>query len=170
MGTIEARPAKSDKLRYRAYFWLMNASAFGAAFLLAELAVSRFTGVDYLGLPETIRPPILFTVVLLISLVPFILMVASFMRDDYAEGLWKRTLVVLAYCAAVIAPLLFFVPWVLYFAFVWLELTPPEGYYELLDGFFYGSSNNALLAGKTWVAFMISFVLIFQFLRWRDSR
>ena len=159
-------PAKPDKQgRYRAYFMLMNASLAALVYSGLELLVDRLTGFDpqdYMSTPVAV---IFYTPLLvLMFLVPMFLICARFMRDEYAEQLWRRTSVVLAYGTAIF-PLAFFVgEWSLYFA-----LGQPEKAPSILRW-----SKTEIEWGSAilyvWLGYMMVFVLIFQFLRWRDSR
>ncbi|QDH34921.1 hypothetical protein [Porphyrobacter sp. YT40] len=159
-------PAKPDKQRrYRAYFVLMNASLAALVYSVLELLVDRLTGFDpedYMSAPVAVifYAPLL----VLVFLVPFFLICARFMRDEYAEQLWRRTSVVLAYATAII-PLAFYVgEWLLYFALGQPAKAPSYLRWSKTEV----EWGNAIL--YVWLGYMMVFVLIFQFLRWRDSR
>lgn len=153
------------QFRYRAYFWLMNASFFAIVYSFVELLVGRMTGFDPQDYMPTFAVPIFYGPLLVFMfLVPMFLICARFMRDEYSEQLWRRTSVVLAYATA-ITPLVFFVSeWCLYFALGQPEKAPFVMRWSKAEV----EWGNAIL--QVWLGYMMVFVAIFQFLRWRDSR
>ncbi|MBV7259950.1 hypothetical protein [Erythrobacter crassostreae] len=154
------------KLRFRAYFWLMDICLFFAAFGLVDWIIDPYDPGNAPGWYDILAVLVLF----FNGLVPLFLMVAKFMRDDYAEGLWRRSLVILAYGVAIVPPILVIAPWVLYWSFSPFDISLPASYLAFED-FFYDQDFKAyVVIGKTWLTFMLLFVGIFQFLRWRDSR
>lgn len=166
MATIDAPPAKSEGLRYRLYFWLMNVCLFFAAAGLIDWLVDPFEAgewpVWYIAFAAIVLP--------FNTLVPLFLMVAKFMRDDYAESLWRRSLVVMAYGVAVVPALIFAIPWILYLSFSALGLAAPPGYREFYEFMVVRQFGANVVLYKAWLTFMLLFVGVFQFLRWRDSR
>ncbi|MCK0128429.1 hypothetical protein [Erythrobacter sp. F6033] len=160
-----ANPTKT-KLRYRAYFWLMDICLFFAAIGLVDHIIDPY---DFENAP-TWYHIIAFFVIFFNGFVPLFLMVAKFMRDDYAEGLWRRSLVIMAYGVAIAPPIMIIGPWVLYWILSPLGISPPDAYYAF-ENFFYDQDFKAYAVIATaWLTFMLSFVGVFQFLRWRDSR
>lgn len=95
--------------------------------------------------------------------VPCFLVVARFMRDEYAELLWRRTAVVLAYMLALTPLFALAAVWIDY----WTSTTgQPRAFaanFEQTDNLF-----DAMM--RVWSAFMLLFTGIFQWLRWLDSR
>ncbi len=74
--------AANRQMRYRAYFWLMNASFGAIVYSLVELLVGRLTGFD----TEDHLPPLVITILystfaIFMFLVPMLLICARFMRD-----------------------------------------------------------------------------------------
>ena len=156
-------------LRYRAYFWLMDAALVAAVISLSEVVCYFITGVRGFGLTGVIEMTADIFVSVFSWLVPFFLMLARFMRDDYSEGLWKRSVVVLAYAVALFPILFLLLAW-------GMELgLPHDGPAYAAWQTFYSPFTSAILPGDVivstvWQVYMQMFVLIFQFLRWRDSR
>ena len=157
---------RSDPLRFRLYYWLMNLCVFfvpvaSFAFIIApyepEAAPAWYLIIVYVA-------------VVFNSVVPLFLMLASFMRDDYTESLWRRSLVVLAYCAAVIPPILFFTPWIIFHAVSGDASLRPDFYAAFEDVFYNAKLAPVEVLANAWIAFLMIFVVIFQFLRWRDSK
>lgn len=156
-------------LRYRAYFWLMDATMMVALIGIAEVIGYLATGVRGFGLTGAVETAASIFVAIFSWLVTFVLMIARFMRDDYAEGLWKRTVVVLAYAVALFPILFLLLAWA-------AELgLPRDGTAYAAWRAIYGPFKSATLPGDVivstvWQTYMWLFVLVFQFLRWRDSR
>ena len=89
-------PSRTPReLRYRAYFRLMDASTVA----IGIGAVDYFAdAVFQSGLEAFVPAPWIYVIGLPVMffnfLVPMVLVVARFMRDDYAEGLWRRAMLV----------------------------------------------------------------------------
>ena len=160
-----AKPA--GPLRYRLYFWLMDATTLA---LLAGIATTIWPlPGDYFGYTPLWVQVVMYFLSFMIGVVPVFLIVAKFMRDDYAEGIWRRTMMVIGVVAAV-------VPLVLNIAFrVTGQLYTPDGgiVHRVYRKFYYFIEQDlnarAGMVGA-WLAFIVLFVLVFQFLRWKDSR
>lgn len=156
-------------LRYRAYFWLMDATMVVALLGVAEVIAFFVTGVRGFGLTGASEYAASLFVAIFSWIVPFVLMIARFMRDDYAEGLWKRTVVVLAYAVALFPIGSALVAWT-------AELgLPHDGQAYALWRTFYGPFTTEALRGDVivstvWQTYMWLFVFVFQILRWKDSR
>lgn len=155
-----------NAIRFRLYYSLMDICLFFAALGLADWAVDIYADSEW---------PLWYSIVGFVTLVfngfvPLFLMVASFMRDDYAEGLWKRSLVVMAYGAAVVPPILILGPWVLFFILGGDGSLRPEWFIAFEQAFYDTKVEPYMVVGKVWLTFMLLFVGVFQFLRWRDSR
>ncbi|MEP5623335.1 MAG: hypothetical protein ABJP82_12250, partial [Hyphomicrobiales bacterium] len=140
-----------DRLRYRMYFWLMDLSLIALLISVGEELFRLATGIKYYGLTGTAELVIGLTLMNLRVFVPLLLVVAKFMRDDYAESLWKRTATVLAYAGA-IGPVLF------YFYALTGSLFP-EGtmlrsiWYAVYSAFYDGGSGTDIL-DITWMIFL----------------
>jgi uncharacterized membrane protein YhaH (DUF805 family) len=157
---------KPDRqFRYRAYFWLMNASLAAVIYSFLELAADRLTGFDPQDyMPQALAIIFYVPLLVLIFLVPMFLICARFMRDEYAEQVWRRTAVVLAYATAIF-PLVFLVSeWCLYFALGQPAKAPSVLRWSKSEV----EWGNAIL--YVWLGYMNVFVMIFQFLRWKDTR
>lgn len=163
---MNAPATERGALRYRLYFWLMDICLFFAAVGLIDWWFDIYEDGEW---------PLWYSIVGLVVIVfngfvPLLLMVASFMRDDYAEGLWKRSLVVMAYGAAVVPPILILGPWMLYFILGGDGSLRPEWYLAYEEAIYHTKVEPYTVIGKVWLTFMLLFVGVFQFLRWRDSR
>ncbi len=158
------KPSKS--IRYRAYFWLMD-----ACLVLAPLGAFMAIWVG----PRLPKPrPLWFELIswpleIFVLIIPVFLICAKFMRDDYAEGLWRRTLVVVGVMAAVAPMVIAFAYAIMGTLFVrdsgWLHRTYARLYYLVEVEM---TARQAMLI--SWLTFLLAFVVIFQFLRWKDSR
>lgn len=160
---------KTDKprkaIRYRIYFWLMDFSAVVMALLvclgLADVIIDE-------DITEALPPSLFFSMSALFQIVTFIvvplLICAKFMRDDYSDTLWRRSASVLVY-ASVIIPLTIFVTTQIYVVGMGpLSKGPP-----LIRWLTNKVMVDMAMLG-IWISYMILFVAIFQFLRWRDAR
>lgn len=156
-------------LRYRAYFWLMDTTMVVALIGIAEVIGYLTVGVRGFGMTGATEYAASLLVAIVSWLVPFFLMIARFMRDDYAEGLWKRTVVVLAYAVALFPILFALIAWA-------AELGLPHdgvvyaAWREIFDPFKAAKLPGDVILSTVWQSYMWLFVMIFQFLRWRDSR
>ena len=92
------------------------------------------------------------------------------MRYDYEEGLWRSSLVVMVYGVVVIPPILAYFPWILYYILGGDGSLRPDFYLAFEDAFYEGQYAPVTVVGKVWLTFMLLFVGVFQFLRWKDSR
>ena len=157
---------RKDPLRHRVYFRLMDASLFFAALGLLDWFVDLYEDGNY---------PAWYLILGSITLafngfVPLFLMVAKFMRDEYAEGLWRRSLVVLAYGMAIVPPILIVAPWATYVFVGGDPSARPDWDVAFQKALYDNDVKPYFVIGKVWLTFMLMFVGVFQFLRWRDSR
>ncbi|WP_128892564.1 hypothetical protein [Erythrobacter sp. HKB08] len=167
-GRSEGTRSK-EALRYRAYIWLMNLALLVTFAWILEIIVRRSTGIPGLGLTGT-ADFIAFLIVQVCSFVlPFFLMLFRFMRDDYTEMLWKRSVVVLAYLVAIFP--------IAFAAVAWsaeLGLPKDGGAYAawrtIYEPFIAPGAPADYVVSMAWKYYMAAFVIIFQFLRWWDSR
>ena len=153
-----------EPLRYRAYFWLMNA-AFVAS-VISWLAVFTYmaTGVEAFGLPEVPKAIIGLFLIVFAVYAPTILLLARFMRDEYAEEIWRRTVTPLAYAAALVPLAYVLTAWASFYALGQPEDPPP---------YLAWASEEVTVGSAIWLCltvYMQLFVFIFQFIRWRDLR
>ena len=153
-------------LRYRLYFWLMDACLFFAAIGLIDWIIDPYDLRDGPGWYMALGAVTL----VFNGLVPLFLMVARPMRDDYAEGLWKRSLVVMAYGSAIVPPMLIIGPWILYGIMSPLGYGPPAFYQAFMEILYEHEFATYVVVFRSWLTFMLLFVGVFQFLRWKDSR
>lgn len=156
------QPAKS-KLRFRLYFWLMDLCLFFAAIGFVDHVLGRM--YDLTLMPEGGLPYMIFSVLILIFnfIMPPFLILARFMRDEYTNQLWHRSITVLVYTITVIP----FFAW----AGIWIHYAitgnaAAPGMFAILDS----RVDFGLALIQTWFAFTLLFVTIFQVIRWRDSR
>ena len=154
---------KQTSLRYRAYYRLMDACLIAGLALIAELLLPA----DWKGNAAywTVGVFILPLVVIIAPL----LIVGRFMRDDYAESLWRRSVAVLTSVTAILPAVFLVVTWPLYFI---MEPDHSAVYYTYYKFFVIIDTENPIrnTVMMGWVAFTTLFVFIFQFLRWKDSR
>ncbi|KLE35503.1 hypothetical protein AAW00_03500 [Aurantiacibacter luteus] len=136
--------------------------------LAAALGTADFLRDDAFGWqPWSDDDPVYIAIGVPILFVSFIvgpvLVVTRSLRDEYAEQLWKRTVELLVNVLA-IAPLVIILgTWAAYAAIGGEELPDALGFLNLQMNFW-----TSLVTA--WQTFLLLFVGIFQFLRWRDSR
>lgn len=157
------RPTNKAALRYRLYFWLMDLSLIFAFVGLANHLLHDSFSQRVL---EQIAP--LYIAIGAITLVfnffvPPLLMLAKFMRDEYAEILWQRSVAVLA-CVAAVAPFVMFAGAMLYDLAIGSDSSVSP-----MAQLFAGLPAGRLFI-TMWMSFLLAWVGIFQFLRWNDSR
>ena len=147
----------------RIYFWLMDACFVAGLLVLSEPFVPEdwVGGVTY----WIIGAPLL---ILVGGVTPF-LIAARFMRDDYAEGIWQRSVAILTLIMVIVPAVFLIVGWPVYLLVEPNRSPIYKAYYEFYV--FIDTPNpvrDTLM--MTWLVFNLSFVAIFQFLRWKDSR
>jgi len=155
------------ELRYRAYFWLMDISLVAIAIGAVDFFADQYFAT---GFSAFLPPPWVYVVALPVLfvnfVVPMFLICARFMRDEYAEGLWLRTSVVLAYATAALPLIFFILAWGWYFATGHTDAKLVHWSLRwMADEVQWGRAIMLV-----WLAYMMLFVVIFQILRWRDSR
>ena len=158
-------------LRYRAYFWLLDASMLGIVVFIASVIYLSLTGVQAFGLPPLASTIIGAILLVLLLVVPFVLVVVKPMRDEYAETLWRRAVAVLGYAATVI-PVLFWIT--LYATYDVFNVNRLLILQEEDTPAFLTWSPQKVSVGEAILTFYVFytqlFILTCQFLRWRDSR
>lgn len=158
-----SKPASDTKLAYRAYFWMMDLCLIaGILILLSFLPIIEFV-VDSSG-----EIPTWYLVYgYLLLFVSFILapslMLARFMRDEYAEQLFRRTTIVLIYVAVA-------VPWAIFVVATIVYIANPTDKAPYPFNLFMGEVTWWSAAASLFKYFCLAFVFVFQFLRWRDGR
>ena len=164
MTKTKQSPRKTGERRFKLYFGLMNLALAGIILLFSIPLLGAIFDFDLNNLPKQVNAWIGLTFGIVVTIIPFILMVGRFMRDEYAELLWRRTALVMAYASALVPPTYYIVAWTNFFVTgqpeeppFWLQWASEETKWGLV--IFYG-----------WHAYMIAFVVIFQFLRFKDSR
>lgn len=158
------KPQKTREFRYRLYFWLMDACLVGVAIGSLDAILDSGFGIHQFGLTDAQVLPIAFFVNLFSFIVPVFLMIAKFMRDEYADQLWRRSVVVLAYVTATVPLALLLTEHIAYFA-----LGQPEDPPVWLEWWTIKLSWGLAIV-SIWKSYLLIFVAIFQFLRWRDAR
>lgn len=158
------KPQKTREFRYRLYFWLMDACLVGVAIGSLDAILDSGFGIHQFGLTDAQVLPIAFFVNLFSFIVPVFLMIAKFMRDEYADQLWRRSVVVLAYVTAILPLAVLIVENIAFFA-----LGQPEKAPSWLR-WWVDEVPLRLAVLQIWQSYILIFVAIFQFLRWRDSR
>lgn len=152
-------------IRYRSYFWLMDIATPAVLITVGLPALDSLTGIDV----RTFMPAPVWIAMNAYALVcglvlPTFLMCAKFLRDDYVEALWRRSVAVLAYVTAVTPIAALSINWILYFA-----LGQPERVPDFLRWAFAKVEVYSVILNVSGFYIMI-FIAIFQFLRWRDAR
>jgi|GEM_PF-3398281 len=161
---MSEKPRKTREFRYRLYFWLMDACLVGVAIGSLDAILESGFGIRQFGLTDAQALPIAFIVNLFSFFVPVFLMIAKFMRDEYAEQLWRRSVVILAYVTAILPLAL-----LLFEAAAFFALGQPEKAPSWLR-WWVDDISLRLAVLKIWQSYILIFVAIFQFLRWRDTK
>jgi hypothetical protein len=161
MEPLEGQLMSREK-RAKLYFRLMDVVFILALIGFSEFLIDKVFGVILIERSNPIHLPISIFFTTMNFLGPAFLLVARFMRDEYAEQLWQRTIALLAYAVAIAPILLIAGAWIAY------ALSPekPVGPYIYL----YAKNETTTVISIAWGAYMLLFVAIFQFVRWRDAR
>lgn len=154
---------QTEKLRYRAFYWLMNASFIMITFGLVSEVLEAFTGIYAFGMPDVLVTVTVPIGMLLATVVPVLLLSIPAWRDEYADLLWKKAVSVLVISFAV-GPLLLFVFFMIAYQIIGGE-EPPEWL-----GLFFDPQRPVDVLLRSWWVFNAAFVFIFQIVRWSDSR
>ena len=148
---------------YRIYYLLMNLCLVAAAIGLADWIRDDIIRVQ-LWRPDHPLYLMIGSITLIFSfIVGPILVVGRPLRDEYAQQLWVRTSTTMAYVLAIAPPVIQIGAWLGYLASG--SKAAPKIFaplYRELVGW-----DFMILA---WMTFLLLFVGIFQFLRWKDSR
>ncbi|MCP5396839.1 MAG: hypothetical protein H6918_08920 [Sphingomonadaceae bacterium] len=159
------------QFRYRLYFWLMDISL-----VCGLIGFADFIRDDILGYAafDPVSPIYIAVGVFCLFFsfpVATFLVLARFMRDEYAEQLWQRTIGKLGFISAVVPFSLYVLVWTFYFI-ASFRILPKAVHNSLVDLLEMGATEWRFdeIINTAWMVFMLLFVAIFQFLRWRDSR
>lgn len=155
---------KRGEWRLRLYFWLMDSSLFVMLMLVISIVLGMIGVLEPDTFSGAVNAWIGLFFGLFVSLIPFFLIFAKFMRDEYAELLFRRTMQVLAYLMVLTPFIYYVVAWTNFFVTgqpdeppAWLAWASSETKWGLVLFYF-------------WHAYLVAFVLVFQFLRLKDSR
>lgn len=154
---------RSNERRFRLYFLLMD-----ICLLSSILIIASFLPIfDNLAQPDG-NMPVWYRIygaalLFFAFFVTPVLILARFMRDEYAEQLFRRTTDVVVYSAVAMPFLVFWVATIVY-----LVTRADEAPYPF----------SLLMVEVTWWSaianlfkyFCLLFVFVFQFIRWKDSR
>ncbi|WP_271077801.1 hypothetical protein [Aurantiacibacter sp. MUD61] len=160
---IEASASNADKMRYRVYYRLMDICLIG---YVVAIVLNILDQTVLINLEDTGRlGSFLIRVAtgLLTYVLGAFLVLAWFMRDEYAELLWRRTASMVVYFVTITPFVLFTAAWLTFAALQAEQL--PESWEWMLA--------RPPIAGVVTFGFglfIFAFVSVFQFLRWRDSR
>lgn len=151
-------------LRYRLYYRLMDLCLITIIIWILEIISLSIWGEASFGLTGAFDAVFTLLLVAFGMVCPFVLLMAKFMRDEYAQQLWERAVIVLAYGVGLL-PLIFLVIFniadtvfgqagaeELYPAWALVEWRIVNTFYVLC------------------LIYMLLFVSVFQFLRWGESR
>jgi hypothetical protein len=168
MASLEGRPmtnatSGNRAKRARVYFRLMDVTFFLAILGFSEFLLDKVFGIILIQTTSPLYPPVSTFMIFMNFLMPLFLVLARFMRDEYAELLWRRTAVVFAYAIAIIPFIIQIVGWLVYLT------RGEEGVRRHLKILLVPTQPYFVIA-VAWMAFMLLFVAIFRVLRWRDGR
>lgn len=155
-------------LRYRLFYGLMNAAL---VYMIFAHALITVFGVMPTDLHSAISVVIRGVLVLFQLVIVPLLIILPWWRDEYADLLWKRTMVQLAFLMTIVPPLLMFAVQFISTVLIQGDLDNWGGNRPdwLLDPLL-GETWTLKAAWDIWLIFTGAFVALFQFNRWRDSR
>jgi hypothetical protein len=139
--------------RYRLYFLLMDVATFFVVASLVQFVVDPpklQPGVEeniwhsIIGWPALLLPPFL--------------ILARFMRDEFAQACWQRAAAVTV-AGLVVLPLVAIFGW-----------SAVQAMLGLQRGALFGAISGAFMFMIVWSSLITLFVLAFQFFRWRGAR
>ena len=148
--------------RHRFYFLALDAATLGLVLLLLDVMRSRVLGWEWYS---SLSDPVLITGGIVVAVLIFggglVAVLGKPLRDEYAEGLWKRTAEVMIYVLAIAPPMVLIGGWAYYGLF-------GEGAGVLRP--LYEQVLLFDLSSNTWKLFLGLFVIVMQILRLKDSR
>jgi hypothetical protein len=167
MASLEGQPV-SDALirratRARIYFRLMDIMLVLSLMGFTEFLLDKVGGIILIPATSPIYPLVSTFFYTMNFFVPTFLILARFMRDEYAELLWRRTATALVYVSAIAPFGLLAIGWV---SFLITGQRVSQGAVRFLAE----SMEFFDAVVVIWMVFMLLFVAIFQLLRWRDAR
>lgn len=149
--------------RARAYFRLMDIVLVLSLMGFIEFLLDNVFDVILIPKSSPIYLPVSIFFIFMNFIMPWFLILARFMRDEYAELLWRRTAAVAAYALALAPVFVLMGFWISYFLTgkrvsesVFAPLVEPTEAFQVI--------------WFCWLGYMLLFVAIFQFLRWHDAR
>lgn len=154
-------PAMRAK-RTRLYFRFMDLCLFFALLVIVSTILDFGMGIDMMPTGTWYGAILAIPSIICMTILPTFLIWARFMRDEYAEMLWQRTMVIVGYAAATLPMVILLGAWFTY----WAIDRQNRGALSFLK-------EEVLVysfLGVSWSVFMLVFVCTFQFLRWKDSR
>lgn len=152
-------------LRYRLYFWVMNAALVWQVGAVVLFGVLAFNPTEYAF--WAVAATALVTLGFELIIMPLLVAIPVW-RDEYAETLWKRTVYQIATLIAIVVPIMMFTN-ITFHELIDLDNFPepfPSWYREKV--FVEVTLFRAIMG--FWGNFTLVFVILFQFNRWRDSR
>ena len=167
-----ATSSRKEPLRFRLYYRLMDLALVVYLVALAMAISVALSGTDPSTFPLIIQFGVPVIVAIVVYLILPVLIVASKLRDEYAELLWKRTVSQLTVLAVLLPPI---VSAILWFVFLVVLKGDPEANWGgnrpdwLMDPI-YAEDRRLYVVLDVWSYYTFGFVLLFQFNRWRDSR
>jgi hypothetical protein len=164
VGKLMTNAASGNRAkRARVYFRLMDIVLVLSLLGFAEFLLDKVGGIILLEKNNPFYSPVSLIFVIANFYFPMLLILCRFMRDEYAELLWQRTATVIVYFSAIAPFLLTAVAWASFFL---LGAQTTRSLFQFLKG----PVDPFDVVTVIWAMFMLLFVAIFQFLRWRDSR
>lgn len=152
-------------LRFRMYYWMMNTAFVYQVGGTIILDIMGFNPTQYAFWIST--GSAIFVLICEFLIMP-LLVAVPYLRDEYAETLWKRTIYQIARVVALIVPILIAVN-ITFNVLFDLDNLPepfPTWYREGL----FAEMNLFRATMGFWGYFTLFFTILFQFNRWRDSR
>ncbi len=162
-GAAMMEAMKIDRALYRWYYRLMNLCLLAGVLIIADLIFSPAPRLYDNGEYPVWYLTYGYINIFLAFFVTPVLILARFMRDEYAEQLFHRTSDIMIYVAVA-------VPFVIFAAatVVYAITSAPEAPYPF--SLFMVEITVWKAMAQAFKYFCLLFVFIFQFLRWKDSR
>jgi ABC-type microcin C transport system permease subunit YejB len=166
MAPLEGKPMNANKVRkqfrFRLYFWLMDICLVFAGIGLADYLRDKVFDIQ-IDEKNPIYLAVSVGVLVFNFIVPVFLIIAKFMRDEYSQEIWQRSIAILVYFLALTPLFIFAAGW---YTILFSTADRLAG----LLAFLFATVSGGELVMRMWLAFMLLWVAIFQFLRWRDAR
>ena len=154
---------KTDRSWYRWYYRVMDLCLLAGLLMILDLALGMAPMLYSDGEYPAWYLVLGYIIIFLMYFVVPVLILARFMRDEYAEQLFHRTADIMIYVAVA-------VPFVIFTAatVVYAVTSAPQAPYPF--SLFMDDVTVWKAMAQIFKHFCLLFVFIFQFLRWRDSR